>query len=507
MNNILIYGPPASGKTYLGKKLAEIFKVQFIDLDQEIVDRTGDQIEDIIKILGEKGFRNVEADIFEDVVFTNNNAIISLGGGALLSDTSKKIAETENVVLCLNQDRKTLECNFLNDNKKRPLCNEGLDEYRKLLDDRKDHYSAFDYQLTNVFIDNAINEENGLSNIFIGKLFNGALSKIIVTLFQKSKISIVYDENVKNIALKIQKEIENANLFSGICYKIKASEKQKNIGTVDKILSEFNEINVNRNDIVISIGGGITSDIVGFAASIWKRGIRWINIPTTLLSMVDASTGGKTGVNYGNAKNNIGSFHKPACVFIDYNFLLSLNKNELNEGYAEAYKHYLLDNEMQKCFKEGNLNIVEILQQIGKQPSYQDYFDWKLLAKFLNTKIKIVAKDPLEKNGNRAILNLGHTIGHAIEIKTKYKISHGNAVSIGICEELRLAKREGILKNENLLDQTIDDLNQLGLPTQFPKGISFEDLLDIMHKDKKNDSYRIKFILLEDIGKPVDFYI
>ena len=505
MNNVLIYGPPASGKSFIGKKLAEMFNVQFIDLNEEIEARTGDKIEQIISILGEKGFRKVEEDIFNDVVFSNNNAIIALGGGALLSPESRKIAELENVVLCLDWDRKDLEHNFLKDDKDRQWCKDDLEQYRKLLDARRDHYKSFTYQITNAFLDPNVAEENGLSTIFVGKMFSKAIAVLLMALFPKSKFSVVYDQNVKKEADAISKSLEDAGVLSGVKFSVKAIEKNKSMKTVDKIIAQLDDKKVNRNDILISIGGGITSDITGFAASIWKRGIRWISIPTTLLSMVDASVGGKTGVNYNEGKNIIGAFHKPTLVMIDYCFLLSLKSKELKEGYAEAYKHYLLDEDLKSIFESSNMSAVDLLLSLGQMPAFQDYSDWKTIAKFLNTKVKTVKRDPFEKNGLRARLNLGHTVAHALEAYTGYKISHGQAVAIGICEELRIARDNNVLKDDSLLCKVESDLKALGLPTELPKGIKLEDLVSLMHKDKKNTSYSISFILLESQCNTVEF--
>jgi len=135
------------------------------------------------------------------------------------------------------------------------------------------------------------------------------------------------------------------------------------MATVEKILSELDAKQASRSDILVSIGGGIASDITGFAASMWKRGIRWVNIPTTLLSMVDASVGGKTGVNYNQGKNIIGAFHKPSLVLIDSHFLATLSEKELKQGYAEAYKHYLLDEELKKAFLgSGGSTVVDAMK-------------------------------------------------------------------------------------------------------------------------------------------------
>lgn len=499
MDNLLIYGPASSGKSYIGKFLADAYHVPFFDLNEQIEERTGDKLADIVQAIGEEGFRNVEADIFEDLVFTHDNAVIALGNKTLLRESSKKIAESENVVIVLDWEKKDLQCGSSKDGD----VNDD-NQSRKLLD----HYKSFAFQLTSLMLDPDKNQENGLSNIFIGKLYSEAIGAIICTLFKRSKISVVYDKNVEAVAMKLIDCFSRAKLFSGMQQSIVASEKTKSMKTVERILLQFDKHLVGRDDIVVSVGGGVTSDVVGFAASIWKRGIRWVNIPTTLLSMVDATIGGKTGVNYNHGKNLLGCFHKPSCVFIDYRFILTLKDNVLAEGYAEAYKHYLLDADMQKCFKQKKCqSVVDLLLKLKMEPMYHDYSEWKILAKFLNTKVKIVQKDPLELDGTRALLNVGHTIGHALEVTSKYKISHGNAVAIGICEELRLAKKHRILKNDQLLVDVERDLNALGLPTTLPAKIDADDLIAAMKKDKKNVGDKVKFILLEDYGKTIEFVI
>ena len=496
-NNLLIYGPPASGKSTIVKKLAQIFNLRSIDLDQEIESRTGDTISQIIDAIGESGFRKVEADIFQDVILSNENAIIALGEGTLLDSESRKLAEAENTVVCLEPDQADLDRNFSNDAKCMSLCSGNKEKYKQLLIERRSHYLSFENRIASAFIDCNIDEENGLSSILIGKMLQKGIATFINTLFSKSKVYVIYDKNVKCYANSICKDLTNCVGST----KIVASEHNKNMKTVEKMLQKINDANIARNDMLVSIGGGITSDIVGFTASIWKRGVRWLNIPTTLLSMIDASVGGKTGVNFNGAKNMLGAFHKPAIVFIDDNFLDTLDHEQFIQGYAEAYKHFLIDSNV--C--RDNADVVKLLKSIENKD--KTVSRCRTISRFLNVKLKIVQKDPFDKNGEREKLNLGHTVAHAIETITNNKISHGAAVAIGIVEELQLAKKRKILSDDNLLTTVANDLKALGLPTSIPKKYSFDDLLNLMKKDKKNSNGYIKFVILESMHQTKEIFL
>jgi len=255
--------------------------------------------------------------------------------------------------------------------------------------------------------------------------------------------------------------------------------------------------NFSRNDVLISLGGGITGDVSGFAASLLKRGLKFINIPTTLLAQVDSSIGGKTGVNSKYGKNLIGTFYQPSLVISDIQFLKSLSKREIICGYGEILKHSLIDNK--KLFNFLNKNHKKIL-------NLSSPFIERAIYESCKIKKKVVEKDEKE-TALRKVLNFGHTFGHAYEASLGYsrKLNHGEAVILGIKTALNFSLRENMLsKSEyNLI---INHIENSDLNYSIKKYFSSKDLnkiLSFMIKDKKNNSGKINLVLLKKIGKPI----
>jgi len=276
-----------------------------------------------------------------------------------------------------------------------------------------------------------------------------------------------------------------------------ANEKNKNQKSINKILSILLKKNFNRNDCLISIGGGITGDVSGFAASMFKRGLKFVNIPTTLLSQVDSSIGGKTGINTKYGKNSIGAFYQPSLVISDIDFLRSLPRREVICGYGEILKHALITNK--NFFTFLNKNATAILNL--KTP-----FIETAIYKSCFIKKKVVEVDEKEM-GVRKILNFGHTFAHAYESTLNYsqKLNHGEAVILGIKTAAKFSLVNKIL---NLIDFNLieNHLKQHNLPQNINKYFSKKNLtqiLSFMKKDKKNNTQKINIILLKKIGSPI----
>ena len=282
-----------------------------------------------------------------------------------------------------------------------------------------------------------------------------------------------------------------------IIHYFKASEINKNQKSVDKILSILLNKNFNRNDCLISVGGGITGDVSGFAASIFKRGLKLVNIPTTLLSQVDSSIGGKTGINTKYGKNLIGAFYQPNLVISDINFLKSLPKRELVCGYGEILKHSLISDK--KFFLFLNKNGSKILNL--ESPSIE-----KAIYQSCFIKKRVVEADEKE-SGLRKILNFGHTFAHAYEATLKYskKLNHGEAVILGLKTAAKFSLLNKIL-NIKEFELIENHLNYLNLPRDINKLFLIKDInriLSFMKKDKKNNTNNINLVLLKKIGSPV----
>jgi len=276
-----------------------------------------------------------------------------------------------------------------------------------------------------------------------------------------------------------------------------ANEKNKNQKSIDKIQSILLSKNFNRNDCLISIGGGITGDVSGFAASIFKRGLKFVNVPTTLLSQVDSSIGGKTGINTRFGKNLIGSFYQPDLVVSEINFLKSLPKRELICGYGEILKHALIAD--RKFFSFLNKNGSKIL-------NLKTSLIEKTIHRSCEIKKKVVEADEKEI-GIRKILNFGHTFAHAYEATLNYskKLNHGEAVILGIKTAIKFSLMNNIL-NIREFKMIEDHINDLKLPNNIGKFFSknkLNKILSFMKKDKKNNTKKINLVLLKKIGLPI----
>ncbi|MDA9663291.1 3-dehydroquinate synthase [Candidatus Pelagibacter sp.] len=307
-----------------------------------------------------------------------------------------------------------------------------------------------------------------------------------------NKCLIVVDNNVPKNKLKKLKIAKNKKK---IFYIFKSSEKNKNQKNTNKILDILLKENFYRNDCLISVGGGITGDVCGYAASIFKRGLKFINIPTTLLSQVDSSIGGKTGINTNYGKNLIGSFYQPSLVISDSDFLKTLPKREIICGYAEILKHSILSN------KEFFLFLNKHAQKIM---DLNNSYIHKAIYKSCLIKKEIVEIDENEKN-IRKILNLGHTFAHAYEASLNFskKLNHGEAVLLGLNTILNFSLQKKILK-KNTYDLIMNHLLKFNLPnkvTNYLPNKNIKEIISYMKKDKKNDSDKINLILIKDIGK------
>ena len=331
--------------------------------------------------------------------------------------------------------------------------------------------------------------------IFIGNNILNKLQKILKTnLINFNQCLVIVDKNVPK--KQINKVLNSLKKKKISLHYFNASEKNKNQKSINKILSILLSKNFNRNDCIISIGGGITGDVSGFAASIFKRGLKFVNIPTTLLSQVDSSIGGKTGINSKYGKNLIGAFYQPSLVITDINFLKSLPKREIICGYGEILKHAITADK--KFFTFLNKNAHKILDL--KSPLIEN-----AIFKSCFIKKNIVEADEKEMS-IRKILNFGHTFAHAYEATLGYskKLNHGEAVILGIKAASKFSLLNKILSIKEF-DLIESHLIKLNLPRNINKFFSLKNLnkiLSFIKKDKKNSTNKINLVLLKKIGSP-----
>ncbi|MGH8551550.1 MAG: 3-dehydroquinate synthase [Methylococcales bacterium] len=267
-------------------------------------------------------------------------------------------------------------------------------------------------------------------------------------------------------------------------------EQYKELATVEKIFDALMEHRFSRNSTLVALGGGVIGDITGFAAACFQRGIHFIQIPTTLLAQVDSSVGGKTGVNHPRGKNMIGAFYQPDCVIADTSLLKTLENRELSAGLAEVVKYGLIRD--LEFFEWLEANIELLLQRNPEALAFA-------IERSCANKSQVVSEDERE-SGLRAILNLGHTFGHAIEAGMGYgRYLHGEAVAIGICQAAHLSHRLGWLTQVEVR-RIIDLLQRADLPVSPPRELNADRFLEIMSVDKKNVDGNIRLILLRGIG-------
>ena len=496
MSHIFLYGPPGTGKSTVGKQLARNLKLPFIDLDRLIETNAGMSIPQIMERQGESAFRDLESSALKSIPH-ENESVVALGGGALLRDENNEFAERTGNIVLLMAGLDTLFERLKGSSKKRPLLAGDLrTQLSSVLEKRGDHYNRFELQ---VQVDGKSSYETALqAQILLGRFHPSAMGEYDVMIGRVEQLGdlldargwqdpiIVTDGNVAKFhAEKAVASLSNAD-FRPKVVTFPAGEEHKNLDTISFLWKSFLHHGLDRKSTVIALGGGVIGDMAGFAASTYMRGINWVGIPTTLLSMVDASLGGKTGFDLPEGKNLIGSFYPPKLVLADPQLLKTLPEAELISGLAEVVKH-------------GIISDPQLFSECSRG------FDWvkdnleEIVKRAMAVKIKIIEEDPYEK-GFRAALNLGHTVGHAVELVSKFRLRHGEAVSIGMMTEAKYAERIGVASNG--LSGTIgESLSVLGLPIQIPKDLPREEIMHAMRMDKKKNANAIRFALPVEIGK------
>ncbi len=328
----------------------------------------------------------------------------------------------------------------------------------------------------------------GKYKIHIGDLVNSEFEDFLNKNYKDSKIVVLVDENTHEHCLNAL--IENFDIFNEAeIVMMPHGEENKVLEICGQVWETLLDFQLGRKDLLINLGGGVVSDLGGFVASVYKRGIDFINIPTSLLAMVDASIGGKTGIDVGPFKNVIGTFNMPLAVFVDKEFLRTLPQLELLNGYAEMLKHGLI----------ADLNYWNELVHIR---DYTKLINDDLIEKSIQIKNEIVLNDPEEKN-ERKKLNFGHTVGHALEgffLNIK-KISHGHAVGLGMLVESFISYRKNLLSKKEF--KAIENLILESFPLVYIEDENLDAIYEIMLNDKKNDSQDVSCVLLKAIGVAV----
>jgi 3-dehydroquinate synthase len=325
---------------------------------------------------------------------------------------------------------------------------------------------------------------------FVGRGLMAKAGEIARKVTDRNRCAIIADQTSARLFGGRLSESFGPENFLSQTMTIPAGEKSKSITQVEKICDEMIKAGFDRSSFVVGLGGGVIGDLSGFVAAIFQRGVPHIQIPTTLLAMVDSSIGGKTGVNLQAGKNLIGVIHHPALILCDVDVLESLPPQEMRQGYAEIIKHAIIrDAEMFHDLSSPQAPIHRSGDTLVE-----------LIRRNIAIKARIVSVDDRETSGERALLNFGHTVGHGIERATDFKIPHGDCVSIGMVAACTISmKRAGLSANER--DDVVALLKKFGLPTQLPAEVDREKIIDAIAHDKKFLGGKIRFVVTPRIGE------
>jgi 3-dehydroquinate synthase len=496
---IFLYGPSGSGKSTIGKLLALILKIPYLDLDNEIETKSGQTIPEFIAENGELKFRELERKILHKSI-NDPDLVISLGGGALLSDENRTLVESHGKVVFLETDISTLSTRLAQDENQRPLLTDEIEmSLKSLLKKRQTHYDSFPLR-----VDASGPPEQVAKNIqqLLGWFHLQAMEPGYDVLVQeggldtlgemlKSRdvhgpILVVSDENVAPLySDRVKISLQAAGYITNEMV-IPAGEEHKTIETVSTLWRGCLEANLDRKSTLVALGGGVVGDLAGFASATFMRGCGWVAVPTTLLAMVDASMGGKTGFDLPEGKNLVGAFHPPRFVLVDPDLLFTLPERELRAGLAEVVKHSVIsDPELFDLCSQGWDVVTKNISEVVRCA--------------LAVKVNVIEEDPYEKD-YRAVLNFGHTVGHAVELVSKFNILHGEAVALGMVAETRFAERLTVAEM-GLSNTLAETLKGLGLPVEIPKNLPRTDIISAMKRDKKKSAGLVRFALPVKIGE------
>jgi shikimate kinase/3-dehydroquinate synthase len=526
--NIALIGFSATGKTVVAQKVAERLKWTFIDTDEEIVKLSGKAIPEIFKQDGEEAFRRLESQILKQACH-QEQAVIATGGGAIVDPKNQNLILETSVVVCLEAKPGTVYQRLLHDTLYsanpvvRPLLagDNPLERIKQLKTRRQPYYAIADWTIhtDNLTVDEVSQEiirgwqyinrhtnkqateadlacvvQTPTANypVFVGWGILDRLGEKVKQTGLAGTANIISDEIVFSIyGAKVKKTLEKAGFAVNSCV-VPPGEASKNINQAVKIYDYLIEHRVERNDVVVALGGGMIGDLAGFVAATCLRGLPWLQVPTSLIAMTDASIGGKVAVDHPRGKNLIGAFYQPCLVLADVKTLTTLPHRELTSGWAEVIKHGLIiDADLLKLLEDSADDLVKLKPDITS----------KVIARSAAIKCGVVSEDERE-TGKRTILNYGHTIAHGLEAATDYgRFLHGEAVAIGMMAAARLSYRLKLL-SEKAIERHKAVLQKFGLPIDC-SGVAVNDVLAAMELDKKVRDKAIRWVLLEDIGRMV----
>jgi len=508
-SNVILTGFMGTGKTAVGQGVARRLGRPFVDMDAEIEARAGKSIAHIFAEDGEPAFRQMEAALCEELS-AQQGLVIATGGGVLVNRDNRQMMLASGTVVCLSCDvDEILHRVNAGSNSDRPLLGvtDPRAEIERLLETRREAYAAIPWQVdtTGLSVEEVatrVIEVTGVVTLPVrcpGREYpihigNGLLAHVggalrAVDTPKGSRVAVVSNPVVAPLYGGQVEEALRSTGFQPFVCSMPDGEQHKTLDTVKSLYDQFLDGRLDRNGAVLSLGGGVTGDVVGFAAATYMRGVRFVQVPTTLLAMVDASVGGKTGVDLPQGKNLVGAFKQPVLVIIDPAVLATLPAAETRCGLAEVIKHSVIgDVDLFHAMEVGEAEFSSWSKEEGTEQ----------IARTLRVKIAIVEEDPFEV-GRRALLNLGHTAGHGLERLSEFSMRHGEAISIGMVVATRISTELGGAA-PTLVDRIERILTLWGLPVRCPP-VNVNSIWEAMIYDKKQCGDSLLWILPKAIGE------
>ncbi|MBX2811177.1 MAG: bifunctional shikimate kinase/3-dehydroquinate synthase [Myxococcales bacterium] len=493
-STILLAGAPGAGKSTVGKALSQVLRRPFIDLDELIEARAGKHPAQIITHDGEARFRALEDEAITALEGATG-AVVSLGGGALTHRHTRGAARQLGPVVRLDVPRELLKERLLGSEASRPLVAGKLDH---LLEERASTYAAVDMcvngvgspeevaeriraacQNTSVITSRFLNES---TRILVGQGVATAVAGAVAHLTPQRPVLLITDAGVpEEIRTLVRESI--AELYPVHVVAAERGEATKTWSFLGEVLESGLRHGCGRQSVVVALGGGAICDLGNLAASLLGRGAPSILVPTTLLSQIDASVGGKCAVNHANQRNSVGHFHPPREVITDVNLVQSLVPEEFSSGVAELIKMAVL----------GDAELFERLEN-------DEAIGAAMVARAIELKAEVVARDPTER-GERKTLNLGHTLGHALESAANFNMRHGEAVAMGIVATAWASVRKNYTSS-SVAERIERVISRYGLQCR-PESALLQASRDYIAADKKSDAVACDWIAIRDIGDVV----
>lgn len=516
---VVLVGPMGAGKTSVGRALAARLGVPFVDTDAEVEDLTGLAIADIFAQWGQERFRRIEARTIARLL-SDSEGVLALGGGALTDPGTAQLLVNHRVVLLTVDAARVAE--RIGGGQRRPVLAgpDPLARWAQVTAERADAYAAaavwridttgstvadiadalagelaaggmddagsgaaLDEEIARIHVSTA----SGGYLVHVGRQLYGHIPAMLPE--RARTVMIIHQPSVRTLAEELREQIQ-ATGRSAYLAEVPDAEQGKTAQVLAFLWQVLGQADVGRSDLIIGMGGGAATDLAGFAAASWLRGIDVLQVPTTVAGMVDAAIGGKTGINTAEGKNLVGAFHPPIGVVADLDVLAGLPAHDVAAGLAEIVKAgFIQDPEI--------LRITEADPRAVLDTGSEAFAD--VLVRAIAVKADVVGED-LTEQGRREFLNYGHTLAHAIERNERYQWRHGAAVSVGMVFAAELAGLAGRLSEADV-DRHRRVLTSLGLPVTY-RDRQWPALLEAMKRDKKTRGGMLRFIVLDGIARP-----